>query len=182
MEILRERSAWEDGETDAFRTSVRRFFAEEVTPHRRRWEEQQYVDRSVWEKAGVAEDLGGMGGTFAHEAVLIEEQAYAGDSAFGVVMGSPMAMPALLKCASREQALRWIPDIAAGRSILAFGLTEPGAGSDAKMIRTRARREGDHYVLSGSKIFISNGYNADLVLLAARTSDSASTSGASREA
>lgn len=182
----RKRSVWEDGETDAFRATVRRFFTTEVTPHREKWERQQFVDRMVWERAGelglicasVPEEFGGMGGTFAHEAVLIEEQAYAGDTAFGVVMGSPMATPALMKCASREQVLRWMPDIAAGRSILAFGLTEPGAGSDAKMIRTTARREGDHYVLNGSKIFISNGYNADLILLAARTSETASTSGA----
>ena len=183
---IRARSGWEDDETDAFRSTVRKFFETEVMPWRERWEEQQYVDRSVWEKAGdlglicasVPEAFGGMGGTFAHEAVLIEEQARAGDTAFGVVMGSPMVTPAFMKCASPGQLRRWMPDVAAGRSILAFGLTEPGAGSDAKMIRTSARREGDHYVLNGSKIFISNGYNADLVLLAARTSDTASTSGA----
>lgn len=172
-----QRSAWMTDELDTFRRTVRNFFETEVVPHRDRWEAQQHVDRSVWRKAGeigmicasVPEAVGGLGGTFAHEAVIIEEQARAGDTAFGIIMGSPMALPPLLKFGSAEQKRRYIPEIASGEAIVAFALTEPGAGSDAKAIRMTARRDGDSYILNGQKTFISNGSNADLATVVART-------------
>jgi acyl-CoA dehydrogenase len=168
---------WSTPALEDFRRTVRRFFETEVVPRRDVWEGQQFVNRSVWEKAGelglicasVPEEYGGMGGTFAHEAVIIEEQARAGDTAFGLIMGSPMALPPLLNFGSEAQKRRFIPQIAAGRAILAFAMTEPGAGSDAKAIRTSARRDRDGYILNGQKIFISNGYNADLATIVART-------------
>jgi len=170
-------SSWMTPELETFRSSVRRFFEREVAPHTKRWEEQQYVDRSVWRKAAeigmlctsVPAEYGGVGGSFLHEAVIIEEQARVGDTAFGVVLAN-MGVPIFLHAATDEQRRRWIPPLTAGDSIFAFALTEPGAGSDAKNISTTARRNGGHYVINGSKTFISNGYNGDTVLLVARTS------------
>lgn len=174
---MTDKRSWNTPALEDFRRTVRRFLETEVVPRREIWERQQFVDRSVWEKAGelglicasVPEEYGGMGGTFAHEAVIIEEQARVGDTAFGLIMGSPMALPPLLKFGSEAQKRRFIPEIAAGKAILAFALTEPGAGSDAKAIRTSARRDGDSYILNGQKMFISNGYNADLATIVART-------------
>ena len=170
------RSPWMTDELEGFRRTVRRFFETEVAPHAERWEQQQYVDRAVWRKAGelgmlcvsVPEQYGGRGGSFLHEAIIIEEQARVGDCAFGVVLAN-MGVPIFLRAASEEQKHQWIPRLTSGESILAFALTEPGAGSDAKAITTSARRDGEYYVLNGSKTFISNGYNGDVVLLAART-------------
>ncbi len=167
----------ENDELDAFRRTVRNFLETEVMPYREKWEQQQHVDRSVWRKAGelglicasVPAEYGGIGGTFAHEAVIVEEQARAGDSAFGVIMGSPMALPPLVNYGSEAQKRRYFPEIAAGEAIVAFALTEPGAGSDAKAIQMTAKRDGDHYLLNGQKTFISNGYNADLATVVART-------------
>jgi len=177
------RSPWMTTEHDDFRRTVRRFFEEEISPFREKWEEQQHVDLSVWKKAGdlgllcisVPEEYGGLGGSFAHEAIVIEEQVRAGDSAFGIVGSSIMGTPFLLEAASEEQCKRWIPQLAEGRSVLAFALTEPGAGSDAKAIRTTAKRDGDSYLINGSKTFITNGYNADLTLVVAKTSPEAGT-------
>ncbi|MHB2266311.1 acyl-CoA dehydrogenase family protein [Aliihoeflea sp. 2WW] len=174
---MRKTSPWVNDELEAFRRTVRHFFETVVTPHREQWEAQQHVDRSVWKKAGelglicasVPEEYGGMGGTFAHEAIIVEEQARAGDTAFGLIMGSPMALPPLLNYGSVSQKRKYMPEIAAGNAIVAFALTEPGAGSDAKAIQTTARRDGHSYVLNGQKTFISNGYNADLATVVART-------------
>jgi len=170
-------SPWATPELEDFRRSVRRFLEQDIVPNREKWEKQQYVDRDLWLKAGelgmicasVPEEYGGIGGTYAHEAVIIEEQARVNDSALGVVMGSTLAMPLFLKAASEEQKHRYIPQITTGEKILAFALTEPGAGSDAKAIRTTAERKGDKYIINGQKTFISNGYNADLAMVVART-------------
>lgn len=169
------RSPWHSPELDDFRASVRRFFETEVALHRDRWEAQQHVDRALWRKAGalgmlcagVPEEWGGVGGSFLHEAVIVEEQARVGDTAFGVVLAN-MGVPILLHAATPEQRLRWIPPLTRGDSVFAFALSEPGAGSDAKALRTTARRDGEHYVLEGAKTFISNGHHGDTVLVAAR--------------
>ena len=163
-------------ELEDFRASVRRFFETEVAPQREKWESQQFVDREIWRKAGklgmlcvnVPQEWGGVGGNFLHEAVIIEEQARVGDTSFGVVLAN-MGVPIFLHSATAEQKLRWIPPLTTGESIFAFALSEPDAGSDAKAIRTTARRENDYYVINGVKTFISNGHNGDTVLLAART-------------
>lgn len=170
------KSPWITEELEAFRASVRKFFEKEVAPHTEKWEVQQRVDRSVWKKAGelgmlcvnVPAEDGGMGGTFLHEAVIIEEQVRAGDTSFGVVLAN-MGVPIFYHAATPAQRREWIPRLASGESVFAFALSEPEAGSDAKAIKTTARREGDSYVLNGSKTFISNGFNGDVVLVAART-------------
>lgn len=171
------RSPWMTEELDYFRRSVRDFFETEVAPHRAKWEAQQFVDRAVWKKAGergflcasVPEEYGGGGGSFAHDAIIVEEQARLGDTAFGIVLSSVMGVPIFLEHATDEQRKRWVPAMAAGDAILAFALTEPGAGSDAKNVATTAIRAGDDYVIDGVKTFISNGAGADFIVLVART-------------
>lgn len=160
-----------------YRESAREFFRREVVPHQERWARQHHVDRELWEKAGAAgllcagipAELGGGGGTFAHEVVALEEQAWALDTAFGNQVHSSVCAHYVLAYGTPEQQRRWLPGMAAGRLVAAVAMTEPGAGSDLKAIRTTARRDGDQYVVDGAKTFISNGIHADLVITAART-------------
>jgi acyl-CoA dehydrogenase len=165
-------------ELDILRTTARRFFEEEVAPHADRWRKQHQIDRSVWLKAGelglvcmsVPEEYGGQGASFAHEAVVMEEQARVCDTAFPFVPGALNAPHFLLHTATREQLLKWMPDIAAGRKGLSVCITEPDAGTDVKALRTTARREGGEFVLNGNKVFITQGRQAELSIVAARSS------------
>ncbi|AXX32986.1 acyl-CoA dehydrogenase family protein [Actinosynnema pretiosum subsp. pretiosum] len=162
---------------DQLRSLARTFFAKEAVPHQERWAERKQVDREFWTKAGelgllclsVPEEYGGGGGTFAHEAVLLEEQARSGDSAWGGSVHNGIVAHYLLAYGSEEQKHEWLPKLASGEHVGAIAMSEPGAGSDLQGITTRARRDGDGYVLSGSKTFISNGAQADLVIVAAKT-------------
>jgi acyl-CoA dehydrogenase len=169
-------STWMTPDIQAYRDQVRRFVAADVTPHEKRWAAQQHVDREVWTKAGalgmllsdVPSEYGGSDGTFAHQAVMAEELADAGNTSFAVAVHAIVA-GYVLKQGTEEQKRRYLPKLASGEMIGAIAMTEPGAGSDLQGIRTRAEREGDHWVLNGSKTFISNGFLADLVLVVART-------------
>ncbi|MFF5093683.1 MULTISPECIES: acyl-CoA dehydrogenase family protein [Actinosynnema] len=171
------RSPWMTEDLDQLRSLARTFFAKEAVPHQERWAEQKQVDRDFWLKAGelgllclsVPEEYGGGGGTFAHEAVLLEEQARSGDSAWGGSVHNGIVAHYLLAYGSEEQKLAWLPKLASGEHVGAIAMSEPGAGSDLQGITTRARRDGDGYVLTGSKTFISNGAQADLVIVAAKT-------------
>jgi acyl-CoA dehydrogenase len=175
--VLTRRSPWMTEELDALRDLARTFFAKEVAPHQQRWAEQQHVDRELWHKAGevgllcasIPEEYGGGGGTFAHEAVLLEEQARAGDSSFGNGVHSGIVAHYLLAYGTEEQRRRWLPKLASGELVGAIAMTEPGAGSDLQGITTRAVRDGDEYVLTGAKTFITNGSQAGLVIVAAKT-------------
>ncbi|MFO1107684.1 MAG: acyl-CoA dehydrogenase family protein [Bradyrhizobium sp.] len=172
------RSPWMTPELDIVRATARRFFEEEVAPHADRWRKQHQIDRSVWLKAGelglvcmsVPEEFGGQGASFAHEVVVMEEQARVCDTAFPFVPGALNAPHFLLHTATREQLLKWMPDIAAGRKGLSVCITEPDAGTDVKALRTTARRDGDEYVLNGNKVFITQGRQAELSIVAARSS------------
>lgn len=172
------RSPWMTPELDDWRRTVRHFFETEVVPRREAFEAKGFVDLDIWRKAGalgmlcasVPAEYGGGGATFAHEAVIIEEQARVGDTSFGIIGSSIMGVPIFLAAAREEQRKRWIPPLASGEAVLALALTEPDAGSDVKSIRATARREGDFYVINGSKTYISNGYNGNLVMVVARTS------------
>jgi acyl-CoA dehydrogenase len=163
-------------ELDLFRRSVRQFLQEEFVPHDERWRAQHHVDRDAWRKAGatgllladVDEQWGGGGGTFAHECVVEEELIRAGVTSFGHVIQSIVAHY-LVAYGSDEQKRTWLPAMASGDVVAALAMTEPGAGSDLQAIRTTAIRHDDHYVINGSKTFITNGYHADLVCLAAKT-------------
>lgn len=181
------RSPWMTDELDMLRDLARRFFENESVPNQRRWEKQQHVDREFWEKAGglgllcasIPEEYGGGDGTFAHEVVLIEEQARALDSGFGNSVHSGICAHYILAYGSEEQKQRWLPKMASGELIAAIAMTEPGTGSDLQAIKTTAKRDGDEYVVSGAKTFISNGLNADLVIVAAKTDTSQGAGGVS---
>jgi len=176
----------DQAELEGFRDAVRRFIEAEITPHQERWRKQQYVDRALWNKAGemgilladIPEEYGGSGGTFAHQSVAFEELSYAGDTAFGIHVHAIVAHY-ILNQGTEEQKRRYLPLLASGEMVAAIAMSEPGAGSDLKGIRTTAVLQGGHYVLNGSKIFISNGYLADLILVVAKTDPAAGAKGVS---
>ena len=165
-------------EHEMFRDAARAFFLNEVKPHTDRWHEQGIVDREAFLKAGeqglllmwADEQYGGAGvADFRYEQILIEEIAKHGDPGFFMTLHSRLVGPYLGELATDEQKSRWLPKCISGDYILAVAMTEPGAGSDVSGIRTRAVDKGDHYLLNGSKTFISNGILADLVVVAAKT-------------
>jgi len=164
-------------EHEQFRDSVQRFIAKEIAPHHERWEDVGIVDRDLWPKAGAAgllcpslpEAYGGFGADFLFNVVIIEELAKAGATGPGFSVHSDMVATYIYTFGTEEQKLCWLPKMAAGEAIGALGLTEPGAGSDLKGIRTRAVRDGDDYVVSGQKVYISNGQLCDLIVLACKT-------------
>jgi acyl-CoA dehydrogenase len=179
-------SPWMSPELDAYRDSLRRFVETEIVPHEARFAKQQHVDRELWSKAGelgvlcadIPEDYGGAGGNFAHMAALFEELGAAGDTSFGVHVHIIVAHY-LLNHGTEEQKRRYLPQLASGAMIGAIAMSEPSAGSDLQGVRTRAVHEGDGYVINGSKIFISNGYLADLVVVVAKTDAGAGARGIS---
>ena len=164
-------------ELGLFRDSVRRFLEKEVVPNRDRWRKEGMVDRALWNKAGaqgmlltaIPDGYGGGGGSFHHEVVIIEELGRIGFLDFAVAMHSAIVAPYVLHCGTEEQRQRFLPKLASGEYVGALAMTEPGTGSDVQAIRTHARREGDHYILNGSKIFITNGWHANFILVACKT-------------
>jgi acyl-CoA dehydrogenase len=169
-------STWMDDDLRMLREAVSRFVETEMLPHEARWRAQHRVDRETWQSAGqagfllmdVPVEYGGGGGDFRHEAVLNEETARRGISGFGQGVHS-IAAHYVLNYGTEEQKRRWLPRMASGELIGAIAMTEPGAGSDLKGIRTKAVRDGDHYVINGSKIFITNGAIATILMLVVRT-------------
>ncbi|WP_030609620.1 acyl-CoA dehydrogenase family protein [Streptomyces fulvoviolaceus] len=173
-----------------FRASVRKFVEREIVPHRQKWEEQRLVDRQVWQVAarqgiiglGVPEEYGGGGESdIRFRSVVMEELAAVGAASvqLGFSLTEDIAMPYFLELGNEEQKQRWLPGLAAGELISAIAMTEPDAGSDLQGMRTTAVREGDHWLLNGTKTFITNGIQADLVIVAARTEPSAGSRGIS---
>ena len=181
------RRSWEDEELVLLRDNARRFFERECVPHELRWRAQHHAERELWNKAGAAgilcasipEEYGGGGGHFLHEAVICEEQWYALSYAFSNNVHSGIVAHYLLAYGSQAQKQRWLPGMATGEIVTAIAMTEPGAGTDLQRIRTHARREGDEYVVNGSKIFITNGLHADLVCVAVKTDVNAGAKGVS---
>ncbi|MEO7826494.1 MAG: acyl-CoA dehydrogenase family protein [Allosphingosinicella sp.] len=173
-------------EHDQFRDSVRRFFDRELLPHISRWEEEGIIDRAFWTKAGeagllcptVPEEYGGPGLDFGFNAVIDEELAYAGSTA-GITLHSDIVADYLVAYGSEEQKKQWLPRMVSGETATAIAMTEPGAGSDLQGIRTTAKRDGNHYVLNGSKTYITNGQHADLVIVVAKTDPAAGAKGVS---
>jgi alkylation response protein AidB-like acyl-CoA dehydrogenase len=159
-----------------FRDQVRKFLAREVTPHADRWEEDGIVDRELWRTAGAAgllcptvpEAYGGLGLDFGFNAVIDEEVGYNGTT-LGFSLQSDIVADYLVAYGSEEQKLHWLPRLVSGETITAIAMTEPGAGSDLQGIKTTARRDGNHYVVKGSKTYITNGQNADLIIVVAKT-------------
>src|SRR4051794_30078100 len=169
-----------------FRDQVRRFFGRELIPHMDRWEEDGIIDRAFWTRAGeagllcatVPEAYGGPGLDFGFNAVIDEELGYAGSTA-GISLHSDIVADYLVAYGSEEQKGHWLPRMVSGETVTAIAMTEPGAGSDLQGIRTAARRDGNHYVLNGSKTYITNGQHADLVIVAAKTDPSLGARGIS---
>ena len=170
------RSPWMDDDLQMLRDAVAKFAEAEMKPLDAQWRAQHHVGRDIWRRAGeqgflctdIPAQYGGAGGDFRHEAVIYEELNRRGLSGFGQGVHS-IAAHYLLNHATEEQKHRLLPAMATGELIGAIGITEPGAGSDMKGIRTRAVRDGDHYVVNGSKIFISNGFLAGLIALVVKT-------------
>ncbi len=163
---------------EMFRDAVRAFMINEIQPHAERWRDAGIVDREAFAKAGeqgmllmwADEKYGGAGVTdFRYEQILIEELAKYGDPGFFITLHSRLVAPYIGELGSEEQKQRWLPKCISGENILAIAMTEPGAGSDVAGMKTRAVDKGDHWLLNGSKTYISNGINADLVIVAART-------------
>jgi acyl-CoA dehydrogenase len=175
-----------EAEHEQFREAVRRFVVAEVLPHRERHEKQGFIDRDVWVKAGAAgflcptmpEAYGGSGADRRYSVVVFEETARLGAvSLLGWSLHSDIVAPYLLNYGTEELKRAYLPRMATGEMIGAIAMTEPDAGSDLQGIRTTAVRDGDHYVLSGAKTFITNGYHCDLVVVAAKTDASRGASG-----
>ena len=184
--MIEYRSPWMDDELEMFRDAARRFVENEIVPHDARWREQHHVDRELWNKAGevgllctdVPTEYGGVGGDARHEAVVVEEVGRRGITSFGHSVHSIVAHY-VLNYGSEQQKHDWLPRMARGELVGAIAMTEPGAGSDLQGVKTRAVREGDHYVINGTKTFISNGLHAGLVGVVAKTDPTKGSKGIS---
>ncbi|MNX63236.1 Acyl-CoA dehydrogenase [compost metagenome] len=172
---------------EMLRDTARRFFERECLPRQAAWDAAGRTDRETWLKAGregllcvtVPTEYGGGGGDFGHSCVLAEELHRSGVSGFSLSVHSDITAPYIVRFGTEEQKQRWLPKICRGETIMAIAMTEPGTGSDLKSIRTSAVRDGDEYVINGSKTFISNGLNCDMVLVACKTDPSAGSKGVS---
>ena len=180
------RSVYDD-EHELYRDSVKKFIAAEITPYHRQWEKEGKVSREVWLKAGAAgllcsnapAEFGGVGADFKYNSIFTEELGYAGATGPGFVVHSDMAASYILNFGTDEQKHKWLPLMSSGEAIAAIGLTEPGAGSDLKAIKTTAVRDGDDYVINGQKVYISNGQLCDIIMLACKTDPSLGAKGMS---
>ncbi|WP_328402589.1 acyl-CoA dehydrogenase family protein [Nocardia sp. NBC_00403] len=181
------RAAWSDDEVEAVRDLAKTFFEKEVVPHEEKFVAQGHPDRALYNRAGelgllctaLSSEYGGGGGTFAHDAAIIEEQAFAGDGSLGMPVHSSIIAPYLNEFGSEELKRRVLPKAASGEMVLSIGMTEPGTGSDLQNIKTRAVREGDEYVITGSKIFITNGWLCDGIIIAVKTDPTKGAAGVS---
>ncbi|MBE8516991.1 acyl-CoA dehydrogenase family protein [Amycolatopsis sp. H6(2020)] len=175
-------------EHELFRRSARTYFEKECVPFVEEWEADGKVSREAWLKAGeqgllgweVPEEYGGSGvGDFRYNAILTEEYWASGAVGIGLGLQNDIMAPYLITLTTPEQRRRWLPGFCSGEIITAIAMSEPGAGSDVRGLRTTARRDGDHYVINGTKTFISNGLLADLVMVACKTDPAAGHRGIS---
>jgi acyl-CoA dehydrogenase len=164
-------------EHQAFRKSFRQFAEREIVPNQSKWREQGQVDRELWRKAGAQgflctwmdEKYGGAGGDFIYAAIVMEELARVYESGFAMALHSDIIVPYIYSFGNEEQKQKWLPGCASGEIVTALGMTEPGTGSDLAALATTAVKDGDEYVITGSKTFISNGQLCDLCVVAAKT-------------
>ena len=172
---------------ESFRDSFKKFLNKEVAPFHADWEEQGYVDRAVWNKAGengflctsMPEEYGGVGADKLFSVIEMEELGRSGFSGIGYSLHSEIVAPYLLHYGTDAQKKKFLPKFASGELVSAIAMSEPAAGSDLQGVKTRAIRDGDHYVLNGSKTFITNGWHADLVIVVAKTNPAAGAKGTS---
>ncbi len=185
MQDLIQRTVFRE-DHEQFRDAVHHFFEKEIVPFHAQWERDGIVPKEVWRKAGregllntMLPEPYGSGGDFGHAAVLIEEIARTGASGLGFPLHSDIVAPYINAYGSKVQKDRWLPKMAAGELIGAIAMTEPGAGSDLKSVRTTAKREGDHYVINGAKTFITNGINSEIVIVVCKTAPELGAKGVS---
>jgi acyl-CoA dehydrogenase len=170
-----------------FRETCRRFFEKEVKPFHAQWEEDGIVPKELWRKAGaqgllcmdVAEEDGGPGADWLHNVILIEEQFRVLASGPGFSLHNDITSPYIRHYGTEEQRKRWLPKMVSGEMITAIAMTEPGTGSDLQAVRTTARMDGNEYVINGAKTFITNGQNADLIIVVCKTDPAAGAKGTS---
>jgi acyl-CoA dehydrogenase len=170
-----------------FRETCRRFFEKEVKPFHAQWEDDGIVPRDVWRKAGaqgllcmdVAEADGGPGADWLHNVIVVEEQGRVLATGPGFSLHNDITSPYNRHYGTDEQKRRWLPKMLSGEMITAIAMTEPGTGSDLQAVRTTARKDGDEYVISGAKTFITNGQNADLVITVCKTDPAGGAKGTS---
>lgn len=176
-----------DADHEMFRESVRKFLETEAAPYHDQWEEDGQVDRGLWNKAGeqgflcptVPEEYGGVGVDFRYNAIVDEECARSGLTGIGWGLHSDIAVPYIVRYGSEEQKQKYLPGCVSGDIVTAIAMTEPAAGSDLQGIKTTAIKDGDDYIINGSKTFITNGQHADLVVVVAKTDPSAGGKGTS---
>lgn len=172
-------------EHEAFRDTVRKFIDKEIAPHHAQWEAEGIVPRTLWLKAGAAgmlcctipEEYGGIGADYLFDVVVFEEMARSGFTGPGFMIHCDLVATYIKSFGSEEQKRRWLPQMVSGEAIGSLGMTEPHAGSDLKAIRTKAVRDGDDFVISGQKVFISNGQCCDVIVLATKTDSAAGAKG-----
>lgn len=174
-------------EHEQFRDTVRKFLEKEAAPYHHQWEKDGQVDRELWNKAGemgflcpqIPEEYGGLGLDFGYNAIVAEEISRAGLTGIGWGLHSDIAVPYIVNYGTEEQKQKYLPKCISGEIITAIAMTEPGTGSDLQNVRTTAIKNGDHYVLNGSKTFITNGQLADLVIIVAKTNPEERAAGVS---
>lgn len=174
-----------NAEHEAFRDTVRKFIDKEISPFHADWEEKGVVPRELWLKAGAAgllcctvpEEYGGLGLEYLFDVVVFEEMARSGFTGPGFLIHCDLVATYLKSFGTEDQKKQWLPKMVSGEAIGSLGMTEPHAGSDLKAIKTRAVRDGDDFVISGQKVFISNGQLCDLIVLATKTDASAGAKG-----
>jgi acyl-CoA dehydrogenase len=179
--------AWVTEDVAMLYDMAERFMAEEIAPNYDAYEKAEIVERAAWEKAGASgllcasmpEEYGGAGGTYAHESAIIDAVGHVGVDGFGIVLHNAIVAPYILHYGSEEQKRRWLPRLATGELIGAIAMTEPGAGSDLQGVRTRAEKSGNRYAINGSKTFITNGQNANLIVVVTKTDPSLGARGTS---
>jgi len=178
---------WMDEEVSLVSDMANRFMENEIAPNYDDYEKNEIVPRERWELAGangllcasMPEDYGGAGGTYAHEAAIIEAIHHNGVDGFGIALHSGIVAPYILHYGSEEQKKKWLPRLATGELIGAIAMTEPGAGSDLQGVKTSALKDGNQYKINGSKTFITNGQNANLIILVTKTDPSQGAKGTS---
>jgi acyl-CoA dehydrogenase len=177
MEPQMSRSSWATDDVEAVRELAMSFFTHEALPREEEFAAQGFPSSDIWQAAGklgllcasIPEEYGGGGGTFAHEVAIIEAQMRSGAGAMAITVHAGIVAHYLNAYATDEQKRRWLPRMASGELIGAIAMTEPGTGSDLQNVATKAVRDGDEYVISGAKTFITNGHTAGLVVIVAKT-------------
>ncbi len=186
MTLYSDTSTWISDEHKLFTDSVSKFYASEMIPNIENWNEAGIVERKFWHKAGdagvmagsVPEEFGGAGGDIGFDSIALYEQAKTGDGSWGYGIQS-IVIHYLIAYGNQEQKARWLPKLVSGEKVGALAMTEPSAGSDVQSIRTTAVKDGNHYSINGSKIFITNGQSADLIILTSKTDKEAGAKGVS---